>query len=370
MTTAAPQAPPSRAGSFHALPVAEVTRLCEDAAAISFDVPAALAGTYAFRAGQSLTLRRFIDGRDERRSYSICAPEGDRPRIGVREVPGGLFSQWLVREVRPGDEIEVAAPSGTFTLGNGTGANGPGTGGAHVAIAAGSGITPVLSVVATVLRDPAATVTLLYGNRRASTVMFADELADLKDRYPARLHLVHVLSREPQEAELLTGRLDEAKLAELLPLVADPARVGHWWLCGPLPMITGASGLLRASGVPPSRIHRELFYAGDEPAPPVQHADAPPAGATSEATIVLDGRSTRLTLPRDTTILEGAQRVRPDVPFACKGAVCGTCRARITSGRASMRRNFALEESEVSAGFVLTCQSLPATDAITIDYDT
>jgi ring-1,2-phenylacetyl-CoA epoxidase subunit PaaE len=362
VTTAMTQAPPRRADAFRTLAVAGVTRLCDDAAAITFDVPGALAGAYAFRAGQSLTLRRMVDGRDERRSYSICAPEGARPRIGVREVPGGLFSPWLVREVRAGDEIEVAAPAGTFTPA-------PGAAGNHVLVAAGSGITPVLSIAATVLRNPAARVTLLYGNRRTSTVMFADELADLKDRYTGRLHLVHVMSREPREAELLTGRLDPGKLADLLPVVGDGARDADWWLCGPLPMIAQTTAFLRESGVPAGRIHRELFYAGDEAPPPVRHAEAPPAGATSAATIVLDGRSTRVTLPRDTTILEGAQRARPDVPFACKGAVCGTCRARITSGRASMRRNFALEESEVSAGFVLTCQSLPATDEITVDYD-
>ena len=178
--------------------------------AITFDVPSRLSGAYAFRAGQSLTLRRDIDGREERRSYSVCAPEGARPRIGVREVPDGLFSRWLVREVRPGDEISVGTPAGSFTPG-------PHTAGHHVLIAAGSGITPVLSIAATVLRDPAATAAVFYGNRHAGTVMFADELADLKDRYPARLELVHVLSREPREAELLSGRLDAAKLNELLP---------------------------------------------------------------------------------------------------------------------------------------------------------
>jgi ring-1,2-phenylacetyl-CoA epoxidase subunit PaaE len=348
--------------AFHTLAVADVTRLCGDAVAVTFDVPAELAGDYDFRAGQFLTLRRVVGGREERRSYSICAPEGARPRIGVREIPGGLFSRWLVHEVRPGDEIEVGTAAGTFTPE-------PATAGEHVLIAAGSGITPVLSIAATVLRNPATTVTLLYGNRRASTVMFADELADLKDRYPARFHLVHVLSREPQEAEILTGRLDAAKLAELLPVVSDPARVTHWWLCGPFEMITETAELLRRTGITPDRVHRELFYADDVLPPPVRHEDTPPAGATSEATIVLDGRSTSATLPRDTPILESAQHVRPDVPFACKGAVCGTCRARITSGRADMRRNFALEESEVAAGFVLTCQSLPATGQITVDYD-
>lgn len=352
----------SASSSFGVVTVAGVDRLCEDAAAITFDAPA---GGYAFRAGQALTLRRVVDGRDERRSYSICAPEGAPLRIGVREVSGGLFSSWLVRSVRPGDRIEAAAPSGAFTPG-------ADTSGTHVMIAAGSGITPVLSIAATVLRDPSARVALLYGNRRADTVMFADELADLKDRYPDRLHLVHVLSREPREAELLTGRLDPSKLASLLPLVADDVEaVRHWWLCGPFGMITEASGFLRSLGVPSSRIHRELFYAGDDPVPPVTRhpSDAPPSGPVCSATIVLDGRSTRVPLPRDDTILSGAQRVRPEVPFACKGAVCGTCRARITRGRAEMRRNFALEESEVAAGFVLTCQSVPATDELTVDYD-
>jgi len=349
-------------GEFHTLTVAEVTPLCEDAAAITFDVPGAVAGRYAFRAGQSLTVRRVTGGREERRSYSICAPEGARPRIGVREVPGGLFSRWLVREVRPGDELSVGTPAGSFTPG-------PATAGQHVLIAAGSGITPILSIAATVLRDPAATAVLFYGNRHAGTVMFADDLADLKDRYPARLELVHVLSREPREADLLSGRLDAAKLGELLPRLVEVAAAGHWWLCGPFGMVTQASDLLRAQGVDPARIHRELFYVEDVPPPPARHAEAPVTGAVSEATITLDGRSTTVTLPRDTTVLEGAQRARPDLPFACKGGVCGTCRARLTSGQVHMRRNFALEESEVADGFVLTCQSLPVSATLTVDYD-
>jgi ring-1,2-phenylacetyl-CoA epoxidase subunit PaaE len=349
-------------GGFHPLAVAEVSRLCADAVAITFDVPAGLAERYAFRAGQSLTLRRLIDGWEERRSYSICAPEGARPRIGVREVPDGLFSRWLVREVRPGDQISVGVPAGSFTPG-------PQTGGHHVLIAAGSGITPVLSIAATVLRDPAATAAVCYGNRLAGTVMFADELADLKDRYPARLELIHVLSREPREAELLSGRLDAAKLTELLPRLIDATGADHWWLCGPFEMVASATGLLRGQGVPAARIHRELFYVEDVPPPVARHADAIPAGATSEATITLDGRSTTVSLARDGTVLEGAQRLRPDLPFACKGGVCGTCRARVTSGAVHMRRNFALEDSEVAEGFVLTCQSLPVSGVLTVDYD-
>ena len=265
---------PRPAGDFHPLAVAEVSQLCADAVAITFDVPAGLAERYAFRAGQSLTLRRLIDGREERRSYSICAPEGARPRIGVRAVPDGLFSRWLVREVRPGDEISVGVPAGSFTPG-------PETGGHHVLIAAGSGITPVLSIAATVLRDPAATAAVCYGNRHAGTVMFADELADLKDRYPARLELIHVLSREPREAELLSGRLDAAKLTELLRRLIDTAGADHWWLCGPFEMVASATELLTGQGVPAARIHRELFYVEDVPPPwpgtPTPSRPGPPA---------------------------------------------------------------------------------------------
>ncbi|MTD53890.1 1,2-phenylacetyl-CoA epoxidase subunit PaaE [Amycolatopsis pithecellobii] len=347
---------------FHPLTVAAVERLCEDAVAVTFDVPPSLAGAYSFRAGQSLTLRRMIDGREERRSYSICAAEGEAPRIGVREVPDGLFSSWLVHDVQPGDVIEVGPPTGRFTPDLETPAH-------HVLIAAGSGITPVLSIAATVLRDPAASVTVLYGNRRSATVMFADELADLKDRYPARFELVHVLSREPREAELFTGRLDKGKLEALLALFPDVQAIGHWWLCGPFGMVTDARDLLLARGVPASRVHQELFYVDDVPPAPVRHEDAQTDGLTSEVTIVLDGRSTTAALPRDVPILDGAQLARPDLPFACKGGVCGTCRARITEGKAHMRRNFALEESEVDAGFVLTCQSLPSSDTLTVDFD-
>ncbi|WP_197321544.1 1,2-phenylacetyl-CoA epoxidase subunit PaaE [Saccharomonospora sp. NB11] len=349
-------------GEFHTLTVADVTRLCDDAVAITFDVPAELADEFAFRAGQSLTLRRVIDGRDERRSYSICAPEGEAPRIGVREVPDGVFSTWLVREVEPGDTIEVGTPTGTFS----PDLTAPGH---HVLIAAGSGITPMLSIAATVLRDPASTVTLLYGNRRTDTVMFADELADLKDRYLDRLELVHVLSREPREAEVFTGRLGPDKLAALRPLLGELDRTDHWWLCGPFELVTAVRQHLLDAGVPAERVHQELFFVEDTPPEAVRHEDAPVAGLTSDVTVVLDGRSTTVALPRDVTLLDGAQRVRPDLPFACKGGVCGTCRAKITDGKADMRRNFALEESEVADGFVLTCQSVPCSDALTVDYD-
>ena len=346
---------------FHALRVAEVERLCSDAVAVTFDVPDDLAELYAFRAGQSLTVRRPGDERDERRSYSICAPAGARPRIGVREVPGGLISSWLVHEVRAGDPVEVTPPSGTFT---------PDleAGGRHVMIAAGSGITPVLSIATSLLRNPKAQIAVLYGNRRAETVMFAEELADLKDRHPSRLELVHLLSREAREVDLLSGRLDGQKLRTLLPLLLDVPAVDHWWLCGPYGMVMDATEVLGEAGVAPERIHRELFWVDEAPPEPVRDESSPPA-ESSEVTVLLDGRSTVVSVADGDTVLDGAQRARPDLPFACKGGVCGTCRARVVEGDVTMRRNFALEEAEVAAGFVLTCQSTPASPKVTVTFD-
>ncbi|WP_326955516.1 1,2-phenylacetyl-CoA epoxidase subunit PaaE [Amycolatopsis sp. NBC_01286] len=347
--------------AFHPLKVAGIARLCDDAVAVTFDVPPSLASDFDFKPGQSLTLRRSVDGRDERRSYSICAAAGTAPRVGVRLVPGGLFSSWLLNDVRAGDTIEVAPPTGSFT---------PDLtqGGHHVLIAAGSGITPVLSIVSSLLATPDATVTVLYGNRRTDTVMFADELADLKDRAPSRLELIHVLSREPREAELFTGRLDVPKLRQLFSSLVPVSEVDHWWLCGPFEMVTGAQELLTSLDVPRARIHQELFYV-DTPPEPVAHLDPEVAGESSEVRVVLDSRASTMTLPRTSSVLDGAQKFRPDLPFACKGGVCGTCRARVTEGKVDLRRNFALEEVEVAAGFVLTCQSYPVSETVTVDYD-
>ncbi|WIM99158.1 phenylacetate-CoA oxygenase/reductase subunit PaaK [Actinoplanes oblitus] len=344
-------------GEFHALRVAAVDRLCPDAVAVTLAVPPELAERFAFRPGQSLTVRRF----EERRTYSICAPLGSAPRIGVRAVPGGAVSSWIVRDLRPGDEIEVMPPSGTFTPDLATG-------GRHVLIAAGSGITPVLSIVASLLRRPDTEVTLLYGNRRAETVMFAEELADLKDRYPSRLELVHVLSREPREADLFSGRLDAARLRTLLPLLIDVPAVDHWWLCGPFGMVTDATEVLGEAGVAPERVHRELFWVDEAPPEPVR-PDTESHGPSSEVTVHLDGRSTTVTVEEGVTLLDGLQRSRPDLPFACKGGVCGTCRARVVEGDVTMRRNFALEPAELAAGFVLTCQSTAGSAKVVVDFD-
>ncbi|MGW4951962.1 1,2-phenylacetyl-CoA epoxidase subunit PaaE [Streptomyces parvulus] len=364
--TAPVPAAPARARrrpAFHRLRVAAVERLCADAAAVSFEIPDGLAAEFAFAPGQSLTLRREVDGRDERRSYSICAPAGAVPRIGVRVVPGGVFSSWLVEEVRPGDTVEVMAPTGLFT----PDLTVPGH---HVLIAAGSGITPMVSIAESVLAaDDRSSVTLFYGNRRTDTVMFADELADLKDLHPARFHLAHVLSREPREAEVLSGRLDAGRLAELVGALVDVESADHWWLCGPQGMVADAQQVLAGLGVPADRVHRELFFAEDEPVREVRHEESGPRGPVSEVTITLDGRSTSASLSRERTLLDGAQQTRPDLPFACKGGVCGTCRALVTDGTADMRRNYALEDAEVDAGYVLTCQTYPVSERLTVDYD-
>jgi ring-1,2-phenylacetyl-CoA epoxidase subunit PaaE len=363
MTTFAPGPAPARtSAAFHALTVAAVDHLCEDAAAITFAVPDELREAYAFQAGQSLTLRRVVDGREHRRSYSICAPAGAAPRIGVREIPGGLFSSWLLREVRPGTRIEVRTPSGSWRAD-------PARGERHLCVAAGSGITPMLSVASTVLTHPDAQVSLLYGNRTSRTVMFAEELGDLKNRYGPRLQMVHVLSREPRDVELFSGRLDGDRLRRLLTDLVPVETFDHVWLCGPLAMVEEARQVLAGLGVPARNVHVELFYVDAPPPAPRRDAGAALTGATTELTTVLDGRRATSTVSRETTILDGAQSTRADLPFACKGGVCGTCRAVVRDGEVDMRRNYALEPSEVAAGFVLTCQTFPAGENVTVDFD-
>ncbi|KAA1418194.1 phenylacetate-CoA oxygenase/reductase subunit PaaK [Mumia zhuanghuii] len=347
--------------AFGTLTVAGIERLTDDAVAVTFDVPDDLADAYVFAAGQSLTLRRFVDGQEQRRSYSICAPVGDRLRIGVREIPDGMFSRWLSRDVTPGTEVEVLPPAGGFRAD-------PAEGGRHLCIAAGSGITPMLSIASTVLRNPDATVTLVYGNRRTSTVMFVEELADLKNRYCSRFELVHVLSREPRDVDLFSGRLEADRLRELLTLLVPVSDLDHVWLCGPFAMLADARAVLSELGVAQERVHVELFYV-DEPPPEVHRADPVVDGATSDVTVVLEGRSATSPMSRGETILDAAQRVRTDLPFACKGGVCGTCRAQLRDGEVDMRRNYALTPDELERGFVLTCQSFPVSDTLTVDFD-
>ena len=361
MTATAERVAGRTAPVFHTLRVAAVERLCDDAVAVTFEVPDHLAEAYAFDAGQSLTLRRTIDGREHRRSYSICAPVGARPRIGVREIPDGLFSAWLVHAVQPGDEVEVQTPTGSWRA-DAT------EGGRHLCIAAGSGITPMLSIASTVLGHPQAEVTLLYGNRTSGSVMFAEDLGDLKNLHGPRLQVVHVLSREPRDVELFSGRLDAERLRRLLDLLVPLDGVDHVWLCGPFAMIEDARRVLTDLGVPRERVHVELFYV-DEPPPELVRTAPELEGETSDVTVVLDGLSSTAPMPRGATILDSAQASRSDLPYACKGGVCGTCRALVREGEVDMRRNYALEQAEVDAGFVLTCQSLPVTDVVTVDFD-
>ncbi|MFY1574010.1 1,2-phenylacetyl-CoA epoxidase subunit PaaE [Verrucosispora sp. WMMD703] len=367
--------PVRRRPVFHPLPVVAVDRLTADAVAITFGVPEELRETFAFRAGQHLTVRlpaaagtaESDGGGDVRRSYSICSTPADlarhgRLRIGVREIPGGAFSGYACGALRHGDTIEVLPPLGHFTT-----AFAPDRARRYGAVVAGSGITPVLSLVATALAvEPASTFTLVYGNRTAGSVMFAEELADLKDRYPTRLHLVHVLSREQGDSPLLSGRIDAERLGRLLETIVPSEVIEEWFLCGPYGLVVDARAVLTARGVAESAVHTELFHV-DAPPEPVRRTDDASGG--TDVTIMLDGRSSSFTMRRDERVLDAALKVRGELPYACKGGVCSTCRAKVVSGEVEMARNYALEPDEVAAGYVLTCQSSPLTDTLTIDYD-
>jgi ring-1,2-phenylacetyl-CoA epoxidase subunit PaaE len=368
MTTVTIRRPQRRRPVFHELRVATVDRLTDDAVAVTFQVPDELREAFTFQAGQHLTVRRLVDGVDVRRSYSICSSPEEldrtgRLRIGVKQVSGGAFSTYA-QTLHEGDAVDVLPPLGHFTT-----AFDPTRARHYTALVAGSGITPVLSLVATALAtEPESRFTLVYGNRYARSVMFAEELADLKDRYPTRLHVVHVLSREPQDAELLSGRIDADRLERLLDSLVPADSVDEWFLCGPYGMVIDAKTVLGGRGVPDDRIHTELFHVEDAPVerralePAVDQKDA-------EVTILLDGRASTFTMRSDERVLDAALRVRGELPYACKGGVCSTCRAKLVEGEVTMARNFALEPDELAAGYVLTCQSSPVTDHLKVDYD-
>lgn len=353
---------------FHPLRVAEVERLTDDAVAITFDVPDELRADYAFTQGQHLTLRTELDGVEVRRNYSICAPAtSGRLRIAVKRLEGGLFSAHANSAIRPGDVVDVMTPTGRFSP-----RLDPATPRHYCAVVAGSGITPVLSILATVLEvEPASEFTLVYGNRTTSSVMFLDELADLKDRYPARLRIINVLSREPQEVELFSGRIDAAKLRRLMDVLVPPRMVDEWFLCGPFAMVEEARATLLAAGVDPAHVHLELFHVeGEAPRETPVAADPARSEGSSSVTVTLDGRASTFDMPRGgQRILDAALAVRSDAPYACKGGVCGTCRALLVSGEVEMDRNYALERDELDAGFVLACQSRPVSDEVVLDFD-
>ncbi len=351
---------------FHRLPVASVDWLTEDAVALTFDVPPDLAGAYSFTQGQHLTIRTGSDGAEERRNYSICAPVSSGVlRVAVKRLEGGTFSSYVAETLRPGDELEVMTPTGRFFT-----ELDPNHAKHYVAIAAGSGITPVLSILATTLEvEPGSRFTLLYGNRTMRSVMFLEELADLKNRYRERLHLVHVLSREAQEVDLFHGRLDRDKLEALFATILPTDSVDEWFLCGPYEMVDAARTLLLERGIDRRHVHTELFFVGETP-PVRAERDALADASASAVTVLLDGRRTSFDLaPDGESVLEAVLRERTDAPFACKGGVCGTCRAKLVEGDVEMDRNWALEDEEMARGYVLTCQSHPRSAKVLLDYD-
>ena len=353
---------------FHTVRVSAIDRLTTDAVAITFAVPDDLAGEYAFSPGQHVTVRCTAAGDDGRRTYSLCSVPGV-VRIGVKQIPGGVFSTYALGGLRIGEDVEVMTPTGRFTTE--VDASRPRH---RAAIVAGSGITPVLSIAASTLRaEPASRFTLIYGNRSVEAVMFLDELADLKDRFPDRLAVFHVLSREVRDSALLTGRLDRAKLDELLEAAVMPSTVDEWFVCGPAPMIDAARAALREHDVDEAAVHVELFHL----ATPTRAADTQRAvvetvtgqRASASVTITLAGRSTTLAVPLGRDVLHEVMRVRPDVPYGCTNGMCGTCRAKVVEGRVEMDHCYALDQGELDAGFVLTCQAQPRSDVVVLDYD-
>jgi ring-1,2-phenylacetyl-CoA epoxidase subunit PaaE len=359
---AAPAVP--RHAVLHELRVAAVEPLTDDSVTITFEVPEPLRDAYRHTQGQHVSVRCPVAGDEARRNYSICTPAGSGVlRIAVKRLEGGVFSSHAHTRLRPGDALGVMTPTGRFHT-----PLDPARARHHVAIAAGSGITPVLSIVATTLAvEPRSRVTLLYGNRTTAGIMFLEELFDLKNRFCERFQLVNVLSREEQEAELLSGRIDGRRLGRLLDLLL-PGGGDEWFVCGPRAMIEEARATLLQRGVEAPRIHSELFHAGRDAA--ASGRRAAPAGDGSRVTVVLDGRSSSFELGGGgESVLDAALRVRGDAPYACKDGVCGTCRARVVSGAVTMDRNHALEREEVEAGFVLACQSHPVTPAVILDFD-
>lgn len=360
-----PPAPPRKRAGFHLLRVAELDRITDDAVAITFEVPEHLREEFTYKPGQHLAVRATIAGDDVRRNYSICAPVGSgRLRIGVKRLPDGVFSGFALERLRVGDALEVLSPTGTFLVDLD-----PTQRRHYGAIAAGSGITPVLSILSSVLEiEPESTATLIYVNATTNSIMFLEELEDLKNSFLGRFQVFYVLDAERQEAELLSGRLDGDRLAAILSGF-DSAGVDNWYLCGPLPLTDMARDVLMSRGVEDARIHRELFHATAVP----PRKPLPTTGEITEGydvTVLLDGRGTTFKLPPNTeTILDAARVLRSEIPYACKNGVCGTCRCRLVEGDVEMVQNFALEEDELSKGYVLACQSYPTTEKVVVDFD-
>jgi ring-1,2-phenylacetyl-CoA epoxidase subunit PaaE len=369
LTVSSAEAPAGhRRATIHPLRVSVVERLTDDAIAVEFEVPPELADEYRFSHGQHVSLRSLEAGDDLRRSYSICSSVGSgRLRVAVKRLSGGVFSAYAHDHLKAGDIIEVVTPIGRFN----TPLDAAQTR-SYAMVAAGSGITPILSILTTILEaEPTSHVTLIYGNRTVQDIMFLEELEDLKNLHPERFAMYHVLSREEQDVALFRGRIDREHLEQFFDQLVRPEDIDEWFLCGPREMVDSARTLLVERGTEASHIHSELFHADDKPRPPqAREASAAPAEGTSEVTIILDGRKSTFPLARDgQRVLDAALRVRSDAPYACKGGVCGTCRAKLVSGSVEMEQCFALEQSELDDGFVLACQSHPTSDKVVLDFD-
>jgi ring-1,2-phenylacetyl-CoA epoxidase subunit PaaE len=352
---------------FHALRVKSVRPETDEAVVVSFDVPAELAEQFRFSHGQHLTLKETIAGSEQRRSYSICAGAADGElRVGIRKVPGGVFSTWLNESLKVGDTLQVMTPEGRFFVPLDA------TRSRHyLGIAGGSGITPILSIMKAVLSaEPKSRFTLIYGNRKQRSTMFTEEIEDLKNRYLSRLTLHMVFSQEATDLPLYNGRLGRAKIGEFLAALVDAEDIDHAFVCGPHGVNDEAEAALLAAGVPSERIHIERFgipdAAGVKAVQPVREGDA----ADAQVTIIRDGVQSVIDFhAHQGNVLDAAAAAGLEVPFSCKSGVCCTCRAKLLEGEVRMERNFALEKHEVAAGFVLTCQSHPLTERVVLSFD-
>lgn len=353
---------------FHPLRIARIDRETRDAVAITFDVPPALADQFRYEPGQHVTVRTRIGDDDVRRSYSVCsAVQDDALRIAVKRCAGGAFSTYANERLQPGDTLEVTPPMGHFCP-----PRDPSAARHYVAFAAGSGITPILSIARTVLAtEPGSQFTLFYGNRASGTVMFREELAALKDRFLARFNLVHVLSREAQDIELLHGRIDVERAGALIDRWVPLSEVDAVFLCGPEGMMDAVGAALASRSYPASKVRVERFAASIPKRGEHQPARVPPEGRTgTEVTVVIDGVRKSYTLDRTReSLLDAALANGIELPYSCKGGVCSTCRCKLVEGEVDMDVNFALEDYEVARGFVLACQSYAATDKVVVDFD-
>ena len=353
---------------FHSLRVKSITPDTDEAVIVSFDVPSALKNDFAFTQGQHLTLRTLLNGKEERRSYSICSGVDDGElRIGVRHVTGGVMSSWLNQSLKTDDSIDVLPPEGRFFV-----PIDPTQARHYLGIAGGSGITPILAIMKTVLaREPLSQFTLIYGNRRQASTLFKEELEDLKNRYLTRLTLHTVFSQEHMDSPLNSGRLTQAKLGEFLGPLIQPQQLDHVFVCGPHGFNDEADAALLAAGVPAEHIHIERFgvpvdASGGAAKPAAQPGDAPQAIVQ----IIRDGLSREIEFRTEHgNVLDAAAAAGLEVPYSCKSGVCCTCRAKLIEGKVRMDRNFALEPHEVAAGFVLTCQAHPLTERVVISFD-